>query len=256
MSTLRVVVVDDEPLILADLAKLLGAEPGVDVVGQGRHGLEALDLVQEHRPDALFLDIRMPGLDGLGVVAELDPATAPSVVFVTAFDQYAVSAFDAQAVDYLLKPFDPARLRRAVERVRARRAASGPPDLERVVAALMTQRGATPAWLERLAVRGVGRTLLVEVGAIRWIEASDNYVRLHTAEGAHLSRRTMRDLEELLDPQRFARIHRSTIVALAEVQEIRPLGDGDHQVVLRDGTRLVLTRSYREAFEARFGGIA
>lgn len=254
---MRVVVADDEPLILADLVRLLALEPGITVVGQARHGLEALDLVQALTPDALFLDIEMPELDGLGVVAELDPLTAPAVVFVTAFDQYAVKAFDAAAVDYLLKPFDPPRLRRALERVRARMPGDRRDDVQRAMAALVARdsQRATP-WLDRIAARGVGRTVLLDVAAIEWIEAADNYVRLHTAEGTHLSRRTMRDLEHALDPGRVARIHRSTMVALAAVRELRPLGDGDQEVVLRSGKRLVLTRSYREAFEARFGGIA
>ncbi|HQW66597.1 MAG TPA: LytTR family DNA-binding domain-containing protein [Gemmatimonadales bacterium] len=257
MSALRVVVADDEPLLLADLVRLLAALPDVQVVGQARNGLEVLDLVTATRPDALFLDIRMPGLDGLGVVAELDPVGAPAVVFVTSFDQYAVQAFEAHAVDYLLKPFDPPRLARAVERLRARLGRDQGEALLRSVAALTARRVEAPVeYLERIAARGVGKTVLLEVSAIRWIEAADNYVRLHTGEGAHLSRRTMRELEEVLDPKRFARIHRSTIVALAQVRELRPLGDGDQELHLLDGTRLVLTRSYRDAFASHFGGIA
>lgn len=253
---LRVVVADDEPLILADLVRLLRAEPGVEVIGTARHGLEALDLVQSLLPDALFLDIQMPELDGLGVVAELDPATAPAVVFVTAFDHYAVKAFDAEAVDYLLKPFDPPRLQRALERIRARTANGNRDELQRAIASLLARDYPTVRFLERIAARGVGRTTLLDVSEIAWIEAADNYVRLHTSAGDHLSRRTMRDLELALDPARFARIHRSAIVALRDVRELRPLGDGDQEVVLSSGKRLVLTRSYRDAFEARFGGIA
>ncbi|MES2305699.1 MAG: LytTR family DNA-binding domain-containing protein [Gemmatimonadota bacterium] len=256
-TNLRVVVADDEPLILADLVRLLAAEPGVTVVGQARHGLEALDLVQALSPDALFLDIQMPELDGLGVVAELDPQLTPAVVFVTAFDQYAVEAFDAAAVDYLLKPFDPPRLRRAIERVRARMPGDRGDDVQRAIAALVARNGdRSTSWLDRIAARGVRRTILLDVGDIQWIEAADNYVRLHTVAGTHLSRRTMRDLEQSLDPARIARIHRSTMVAIGAVRELRPLGDGDQEVVLKSGKRLVLTRSYREAFEARFGGIA
>lgn len=254
MKALRVVVADDEPLILADLVRLLSSEPGVSVVGQARHGLEALDLVQALAPDALFLDIQMPELDGLGVVSELDPATAPAVVFVTAFDHYAVKAFDAEAVDYLLKPFDPPRLRRALERVRLRVQQDNREDLQRAIASLLSHEGSR--YLDRIAARGVGRTSLLDVASIEWIEAADNYVRLHASDAVHLSRRTMRDLEQALDPARFARIHRSAIVSLAAVKELRPLGDGDQEVILRTGKRLVLTRSYREAFEARFGGIA
>lgn len=257
MSAMRVVAADDEPLLLADLVRLLAALPDVDVVGEAKNGLEVLDLVERNHPDALFLDIRMPGLDGLGVVAELDPAHAPAVVFVTSFDQYAVQAFEAEAVDYLLKPFDPARLAKAVDRVRSRLGRDQGEALARSIAALAAQRGSAPVeYLERIAARGVGRTTVLDVAEIRWIEAADNYVRLHTDEGVHLSRRTMRDLEALLDPRHFARVHRSAIVALRRVRELRPLGDGDQELLLEGGTTLVLTRSYREAFEARFGGIA
>ena len=257
MNAMRVVAADDEPLLLADLVRLLAALPDVDVVGEAKNGLEVLDLVERNHPDALFLDIRMPGLDGLGVVAELDPAHAPAVVFVTSFDQYAVQAFEAEAVDYLLKPFDPARLAKAVDRVRSRLGRDQGEALARSIAALAAQRGSAPVeYLERIAARGVGRTTVLDVAEIRWIEAADNYVRLHTDEGVHLSRRTMRDLEALLDPRHFARVHRSAIVALRRVRELRPLGDGDQELLLEGGTTLVLTRSYREAFEARFGGIA
>jgi two-component system LytT family response regulator len=257
MTSLRVVVGEDEPLLRADLVRLLDALPGVEVVGEGRNGLDVLDLVDAVRPDALFLDIRMPALDGLAVVRELDPATAPVVVFVTSHDEYALQAFDAHAVDYLMKPFDPARLSRAVERVRTRLASARTDELARLVGGLLQHADTqAPAPLRRIAARGVGKTILLDTSAIHWIEASDNYVRLHTAAGAHLSRRTMRDLEQLLDPTAFARVHRSTIVALAHVKELRPLGDGDQELLLRDGTRLVLTRSYRDAFLQRFGGVA
>jgi two-component system LytT family response regulator len=255
MTAMRVVVADDEPLILADLSRLLEGLAGVEVVGRARHGLEALDLVEQHQPDALFLDIRMPGLDGLGVVAELDPDTAPAVVFVTSFDRYAVQAFDAHAVDYLLKPFDPGRLAVAVDRVRGRLASSRAAALARTVEALSAgPPGAPRTYLQRIAARGVRRTVLLDVREIHWIEAADNYVRLHTAAGTRLSRRTMRDLEASLDPACFARIHRSALVALDQVRELRALGDGDQELRLRDGTCLVLTRSHRDAFLARYGG--
>ncbi len=255
MMPLRVVVVDDEPLILADLVRLLSAIPGVEVVGQARNGIEAIDIVHALTPDALFLDVQMPALDGFGVVAELEPASAPAVVFVTAFDQYAVPAFDAHAVDYLLKPFDPARLRRAVERIRGRLAPQRTQDLERTVAALTTERQSRRGHLERIAARGVRRTALIDLKDVLWFEAADNYVRVHTRQGVHLTRRTMKDLEAALDPQRFARVHRSAIVALDCVRELRPLGDGDQELRLIDGTRLVLTRLWRESFEQRYGGI-
>lgn len=256
-TPLRVVVADDEPTIRADLVRLLRAILGVTVVGEGRNGLEVVDLVDELAPDVLFLDVQMPGLDGFSALAEIVPDKLPAVVFVTAFDQYAIRAFEAHAVDYLLKPFDRTRLQLAVERVRGRLAGHQHAALAQALAELSRRaEGSAPAYLERIAARGVRKTVLLDVAAVRWIEAADNYVRLHTTSGVHLSRRTMREMEASLDPRRFARIHRGAIVALAEVRELHPQGDGDLEVWLRDGTRLVLTRSYRDRFVAHFGGIA
>ncbi len=255
MSALRILVVDDEPIVRRDLVRLLAAEPDTTVVGEARNGLEALDVIDQLTPDVVFLDVEMPELDGLGVVAGLDPERVPAIVFVTAFGHYALPAFDVHAVDYLLKPFDATRCRRALERVRERLAGARARDLDQVVSALVDRTGA-PRYLERLAVRGTDRTIILDLSDVIWIEASDNYVRLHAVTGRHLSRRTMRDLERTLDPARFARIHRSAIVNLACVRELRPRGDGDYDVRLADGVRLTLTRSYRDAFEARFGGVA
>jgi len=256
MSGLTALVVDDEPLVRRDLGRLLGAIPGVRVVGEASNGLLALEQIEALSPDVIFLDVQMPELDGLGVVAALDPETAPLIVFVTAFDHYALSAFEAQAVDYLLKPFDAARLAQTVERVSQRLAGVRALELERVTSALVTPRDGRVRFLDRLAARGARTTVVVPLAEVRWIEAADNYVRLHTRDAVHLSRRTMRDLERLLDPAQFARIHRSTIVRLDAVTQLRPLGDGDWEVCLTGGARLTLTRSYKEGFEARLGGIA
>lgn len=252
---LRVLLVDDEPVVRRDLARLLGAEPGVEVVGAARNGLEALEQIDALAPDAVFLDVQMPELDGLGVVAALDPDTAPALVFVTAFDRYALAAFDAEAVDYLLKPFDAPRCRRALERVRLRLAGSGGRNTDQALAA-MQRAGPAARYLDRIAVRAVRRIVIIDLADVQWIEAADNYVRIHAAGEEYLSRRTMRDLAALLDPRRFARIHRSSIVNLRRVRELRPLGDGDYEVTLASGELLTLTRSYRAAFEAAFGGIS
>jgi two-component system LytT family response regulator len=232
-------------------------EPGVEVVGEARNGLEALDLIETLSPDVVFLDVQMPELDGLGVVAALEPERAPAIIFVTAFDQYALRAFDAAAVDYLLKPFDPARGRRALERARALLAGSRADGLRAATAALSQAHEGARRYLDRIAARGTRKSTVIDVRDVVWIEAADNYVRFHTATGAsHLSRRRMRDLERVLDPRQFARVHRSAIVNLHRVRELCPMGDGDQEILLDNGTRLILTRSYRAAFEARFGGIA
>lgn len=255
MSALRILLVDDEPLVRRDLARILGAEPDVEVVGEARNGIEALEQIELLAPDAVFLDIQMPELDGLGVVAGLDPETAPALVFVTAFDRYALQAFDAEAVDYLLKPFDAMRCRRALERVRLRLAGSRAVNTAQATSVLQRTTGPTPRYLDRLAVRAVKRIVVVNLADVKWIEADDNYVRIHAPEGVFLSRRTIRDLMSLLDPARFIRIHRSTIVNLACVRELRPLGDGDYEATVEGGKRLTVSRSYRDALAAAFGGI-
>lgn len=256
MTALRVLLVDDEPLVRRDLSRILGAEPDVDVVGEARNGVEALEQIELLAPDAVFLDIQMPELDGLGVVAGLDPESAPALVFVTAFDRYALQAFDAEAVDYLLKPFDAERCRRALERVRVRIAGSRAKNAADATTALQRTAGGTPRYLDRLAVRMVRRIVVVDLADVRWVEADDNYVRINTPAGEFLARRTIRDLVSLLDPARFIRIHRSTIVNLAKVRELRPLGDGDYEATVEGGKRLTVSRSYRDALVAAFGGVS
>lgn len=256
MTTLRALLVDDEPLVLRDLERLLEHEAGIEVIGTARSGIEALDRIDELTPDVVFLDVQMPELDGLGVVAALDPQRAPLVVFVTAFDRYALPAFDSNAVDYLLKPFDGPRLARAVDRVRKRAAQRDPADLDRLQRAAGSARAPGSAWPERLAVRATGRAIVLDLREVRWIGGEGNYARVHLAKQSWLTRRTLKELEGMLDPARFARIHRSHIVALAWVRELRALGDGDHEVTLDTGTRLVVTRTYRDELESRLGGIA
>ena len=256
MTMLRALLVDDEPLVLRDLGRLLARQPDFAVVGMARSGTEALEQIDTLAPDVVFLDVQMPELDGFGVVAALDPMHAPMVVFVTAFDRYALPAFDANAVDYLLKPFDEVRLARALERVRGRAAHRGPADLDRLQRAAGTARPPGAPWPERMAVRATGRAVIVNLGEVRWIGAEGNYARLHLPKQSWLTRRTLRELEETLDPSRFARIHRSHIVALAWIREVRSLGDGDHEVALDTGTRLVVTRTYRDDLEQRLGGVA
>lgn len=256
MTALRVLLVDDEPLVLRDLERFLAKEPDFDVVGTARSGTEALERIDALAPDVVFLDVQMPELDGFGVVAALDPERVPLVVFVTAFDRYALPAFDSDAVDFLLKPFDGERFDRALARLRVRAASRQGGDFDRLQRAAAATRPPGAPWPERLAVRATGRAVIVDLGDVRWIGAEGNYARLHLPKQAWLTRRTLRDLEGTLDPARFARVHRSHIVALRWIREVRPLGDGDHEVTLDTGTRLVVTRTYRDELERRLGGIA
>ncbi|HEU4698838.1 MAG TPA: LytTR family DNA-binding domain-containing protein [Gemmatimonadales bacterium] len=257
---------DDEPLVRRGLRAVLAAEPDVAVIGECGDGREAVRRIRAERPDLVFLDVQMPELDGLGVVDALAAdERPPALVFVTAYDAYALRAFEVHAVDYLLKPFDEARLRTALARARQRLGATRvPADGARLAALLAELRPAAAApergvahrpdrALERFLVRTGDRLLPVAVTAVDWIEAADNYVRLHVGAERHALRETIKALEAQLDARRFARIHRSTIVNLDRVRELRPLPSGDCAVLLHDGTRLTLSRSFRAAFEARFG---
>ena len=249
---IRCLLVDDEPLVRRGIRAFLAAEPDVDVIGEARNGVEALTAIGESAPDLVFLDVQMPELDGLGVVASLPPDRRPAIVFVTAYDAYALKAFEVHAVDYLLKPFDEARFLVALGRARERLAGARE-GLDRRLDALLADLR-PPTHLERLAIRRGDRTLFVDVASIDWLEAADNYVKVHALGTRHLIRETLKTLEAQLDPRRFARIHRSAIVNLDRVREVRVLPRGDHAVRLASGTEIMLGRGYRDAFEARMLG--
>lgn len=248
-SRFRVMLVDDEPLVRLGLRRLLASEPDLELVAEAGDGDEAVTSIMEHHPDILLLDMQMPGRSGLQVLAALGAERPRAVIFVTAHDQYAIDAFDQHAVDYLLKPFDESRFRVALSRVRERLGTSADDRVEQLLRSLAPRMG----WVERIPARTGSRVTLVPVGEILWIEAADNYVRLHTAGGQFSVRETMNRLGEQLDPGRFARVHRSTIVNLGQVKELIALSSGDYTVLLQDGTRLTLSRGFRKAFETQIG---
>lgn len=233
---LRLLIVDDEPPARARLQRLLAALPDVSVVGEAASGLQALALAGALRPDALLLDVQMPELGGLDVAASLPDAAlgGPAVVFVTAYDDYALPAFDAAAVDYLLKPVDPARLSRALERLRQRRPAAPQPAARRLVVG------------ER------GRLQVIDCSSLLWLQAADNYVELHTAQRMHLLRRTLDGLLADLGPG-FVRIHRSRAVAVAAISAVEAAGRGNATVHLGDGTALGCGRAWREGLQRALG---
>lgn len=234
---MRVLIVDDEAPARERMARLLQAFADVQVVGQARDGNEALQRVELLRPDVVLLDVQMPGPDGLDVAASL-PEPAPAVVFVTAHDHYAAKAFDTDAVDYLLKPVEPERLARAIERLRAQLHAPG-------------QRRAQLA-PSQLLIADLGRVHVVPVADIAWLEAADNYVVVHHARGAPLMRRTLAGLLADLGPG-FVRTHRGAAVALAQVVQLQRLSKGDATVLLRDGAQVPCSRQYRAALMACLG---
>jgi two-component system, LytTR family, response regulator len=253
MPELRVLLVDDEPLVRQGLRDFLEGEQEVAVVGECSNGLEALQFLDEHQVDVVFLDIQMPEVNGLDVAAELLAEGAPSVVFVTAFSEHAIRAFELNAIDYLLKPFDRARFMAAIDRVRTRRNHQGAEELAARLTAVLTELQKGKGYAERILVKADGRIRFVPVDDLDWIEAADNYVRLHAGPQRHLIRETIRSLEGRLDPSRFLRIHRSTIVNLARVRELQPSFGGDYTVLLTSGARLTLSRTYRDAVRSRLG---
>jgi len=253
MSRARVVIVDDEPPARARMRTALARMAEVEVVAECGDGVEAVAVIGERRPDVVLLDVQMPGLDGFGVVDRLDPAALPVVVFVTAYDQFALRAFEVHALDYVLKPFDRRRLLDAVERavaqVRMRRVGEATARLSALLAELPSHRPAGgPAagpYAARILVpegEGVG---FVECDRVDWFEAAGNYVRLHVGTRTHLIRNTLSGLAAALDPARFVRIHRSTVVNLDRVREIQPWVGGDHLAILKDGRQLRVSRHYR-----------
>jgi two-component system LytT family response regulator len=253
MTALRVMVVDDEPLAREGLADQLRAIPGVEVVGTHGDGAAALQAMEAESPDALFIDIRMPGLDGFDVVAALDPARAPAVVFVTAYDAFAVKAFEMNAMDYLLKPATSERLAQSVERVRTRVVDAG--HAERLGALLERVAESRPRAAGRLIVREVGQMIVVPTADIEWIEGADYYAKLHVAGRAHLMRESLTSLEKRLDPSRFLRVHRSAIVNVARVRMVEAAERGDGIAVLGSGARVKVVRAQRAELEKRIEAI-
>jgi two-component system LytT family response regulator len=243
-------LVDDEPLARKRMRSLLRDYDDFSVIGEAGEGEEALRAIESLRPDVVFLDVQMPELDGFEVVRRLDPAQRPLIVFVTAFEQYALDAFRASAVQYLLKPVDREALKSAVERVRRLSEAPAP---EAGVAELLAQVQRPRPFLQRVAVKSRGRTLLFRIDQIDWVESAGNYVRLHIGREGYLLRETMSALEEKLDPSQFVRIHRSAIVNLERVRELQPTSHGEYLVMLANDTRLTLSRVYRDRLEPLLG---
>jgi two-component system LytT family response regulator len=234
---IRTLIVDDEPLARSNLSVLLRIDSDVEIVGECGSGTEAVAEIRNARPDLVFLDVQMPECDGFDVLELLGNNIPPAIVFVTAYDQYALRAFEAGALDYLLKPFDNVRFERTLDRVKQR---------------IQAARG-IPRKLERLVLKSAGQVSFVKVAEIDWIEAADYYACLHVGTKSHLLRRSMAELEEDLDPFVFCRIHRSNIVNLDRVRGLKLNEDGEYDVLLESGTRLRLSRRYRKDLQARLG---
>lgn len=248
-ARIRTVVVDDEPLARERIRTLLADEAGIEIVAECGDGAAAVDAVFRNRPDLLFLDIQMPEMDGFEVLEALGRERLPAVVFVTAYDEYALRAFDVHAVDYVLKPIEPDRFRTALARVRDRLTRSLPTD-DRLAALLDRQRAERPR-PARFVVRQGDRLSFVRAEEIEWIVSAGNYAKLHAGGRVHLMRGTLTAIEMRLDPDAFVRIHRSVIVNLDRIATVEPYFHGEYVVIMKDGTRLTSSRSHSASLRAR-----
>lgn len=247
---IRTIIVDDEPLAREKLRGFIDREDDVEIVAECGDGRSALEAIDQSKPDLVFLDVQMPELDGFEVIDNLDLDPMPKVVFTTAYDQYALKAFEVHAIDYLLKPFDRARFGEALDLVRAASRRDQVGTMREQLKALLDDLDKRrKTYRDRLVIKTSGRVVLINVDDIDWIDAAGNYVRLHVGTDSHLLRETMSRLEGRLDPGKFLRIHRSTIVNIERIKELQQQFHGDYVVILREGQRLTLSRSYRDKLQ-------
>lgn len=240
---IRALIVDDESLAREALRDILAEDASFQLLKDCKNGKEAVAAIQRDKPDVVFLDVRMPVLDGFGVIERIGVENMPLTVFVTAYDQFAIKAFESQALDYVLKPFDEDRFRKTIERMKRQLQKGSYSDLEARLRSMLNI--ARPKYQDRLPIRSGGRIVFLQTSDIRWIEAAGNYLKFVTRDEAVLMRGTMANLEGQLDPERFLRIHRSTIVNVAHVKELRPWYTGEYVVIMNGGKELTLARRYR-----------
>ena len=249
MSPIRTLIVDDEPLARAKIRSLLAEEPDVVIVGEAGNGEDAVALIENEHPALVFLDVQMPEMDGFGVIEAIGADRMPLVIFATAYDEYALQAFDVCALDYVTKPIDRDRFADALRRAKTRLAATPAADASAQLQPLVAHLGRQQQRSARLAIKTDGRLLFLRTAEIDWVEAVDNYAKLHVGKETHVVRDTLMRLEQRLPAGRFLRIHRSTIVNVDRVREIQPWFQGEWVVILQDGTRLTTGRSYRQRLQ-------
>lgn len=249
---IRVLIVDDEPVARRGLRNQLRKAGDIEIIGEAGNGRDAVDTIIQTRPDLVFLDVQMPLLDGFRVIETLaEDNLPPAIVFVTAFDEHAIRAFEINALDYLLKPVDPKRLLKTLQRAREqiRNTRNGDRD-EKIFALLRDLQSRPTDYLQRIVVKKNGRIIFLDVSEIEWVSSDGNYVQLHNRGKSHLLRETMDGLECKLDPREFIRIRRSTIVRTESIEELQPLFNGEYAVILKDGTQLQSSRRYRKNLDA------
>ncbi len=242
-------IVDDEPLARERIRALLDEEPDIEVTGECENGNQAVTALKRHRPDLLFLDVQMPGLDGFGVLRALGNAPLPQVIFVTAYDQHAVEAFEVHALDYLLKPFKPARFKQALQRARENLLLRRPAAISQGLLDLLAQSQGAREYQTRIPVRDGERVFFVKAATVAYVESAGNYVVLHAGKENHVLRETLTALESKLDPRQFIRISRSALVNVDHIKALQPLFKGEYAVLLQDGKQLTMTRGFREVQE-------
>ena len=249
---MRVLIIDDEPRARNFMRKLLAIDSSVEIAGECGDGYEAIRAIKTKTPDLVFLDVQMPEIDGFAVLERLRPEEMPAIVFVTAYDQYALRAFEEHALDYLLKPFDEERFLHTLEHAKLR-IAERKSTQRATIAQLLASKQYRCAYLNRITVKRNGRILLLPAQDIEWIEAEDNYVLLHSGKEAYILRQTLSKIQNRLDPDTFIRVHRSAIVNIEALKELQPGFDGAYGLELKGGTKLRLSRGYREKFFEKFG---
>ena len=250
-TKIRTVIVDDEELARDRIQTLLELQPDVEIVGVCTDGPSAVELIDRVQPDLVFLDVQMPGMDGFEVVENLERAKMPAVVFVTAHDAHALRAFEIHALDFLLKPFDQTRFEKALEHARGHLSRDKSTTvLDSRLVTLLEELHEERKYSERLIVKSSGRVFFVRTEEIDWVEASGNYVKIHTKSDAHLLRESMKNMEAKLDPKTFVRIHRSAIVNIDHIKELEPWFHGEYIVIMRDGTRLTASRVFSDRLSA------
>ncbi|HEX8921463.1 MAG TPA: response regulator [Pyrinomonadaceae bacterium] len=253
MNKIRTIIIDDEPLARRGIRAQLKDEADIEIIAECGNGRDAIRLIENEKPDLVFLDIQMPELDGFGVIEALGIERLPAIVFVTAYDKYALRAFDVHALDYLLKPFDPERFATALARARVQIERKEISDLSERLQSLIDDLKPNRKYSERIVIKSAGRIFFLGVEEIDWVEAADNYVRLHAGRASHLLRETMNSIEKRLDPAQFMRVHRSTIINTRRIKELHALFHGEYEITLMDGTRLTTGRGYRERLQELFG---
>lgn len=249
MTKIRTVIADDEPLSRERLRKLISKEDELELIKACENGQEAIDFLKDELPDLLFLDIQMPEIDGFEVLKQIDYENIPCIVFVTAYDEYALRAFEVNALDYLLKPFDQQRFVKAVNRVKDQLKNKSQAQLDTRLTKLVNTLDKNNNYLDRIMIKANGRVYFVKTNEIDWIEAAGNYLKLHCDKKNHMVRETMSNMEEKLDPDQFFRIHRSVIVNIEKIRELQPWFHGDYMITLLDGQKLTMSRNYKDLLQ-------